>query len=156
MGGCGHGAIRQDYDAGAVTKFTQAEQRTMMTLWSIFRSPLMIGGEMTKFDDFTMGLLTNEALLAMHENSRHAHQVWRRQTGGTEIVLWTAVNADGGQYAAVFNIGDKDCGIELDLEELEIYGPAALTEIWSGEKQQSDGTVRIRLGQHDCKAFLIV
>ena len=150
------GAIRQDYDADAVTKFTQAEQRTMMTLWSIFRSPLMIGGEMTKFDDFTMGLLTNEALLAMHENSRHAHQVWRRQMGGTEIVLWTAVNADGGQYAAVFNIGDKDCGIELDLEELEIYGPAALTEIWSGEKQQSDGTVRIRLGQHDCKAFLIV
>lgn len=35
-----------------------------MTLWCIMRSPLMIGGEMTGFDDFTMRLITNEAVPA--------------------------------------------------------------------------------------------
>ena len=57
------------------TKFTKDEQITMLTLWSIFRSPLMIGGEMTGFDDFTMSLITNEEILKMHKNSRHSHQV---------------------------------------------------------------------------------
>ena len=35
---------------------------TMMTLWCMFRSPLMIGAELTKMDDFTLSLLTNKEL----------------------------------------------------------------------------------------------
>ena len=66
------GPIRQDADRGNRTAFTQDEQRTMMTLWSIMRSPLMIGGEMTGFDAFTMGLITNEGILRMHRNARGA------------------------------------------------------------------------------------
>ncbi len=63
------GPIRQDYDKKNTTNFTKSEQITMLTLWSIFRSPLMIGGEMTGFDDFTMSLITNEAILKMHRNA---------------------------------------------------------------------------------------
>ena len=70
------GAILQVYNKDAWTKFTEDEQITMMSLWCIFRSPLMIGGEMTKFDKFTMDLLTNEGILKMHRNARHSHQVW--------------------------------------------------------------------------------
>ena len=43
--------------------FTREEQKTMMTLWCMFRSPLMIGAELTKMDDFTLSLLTNKELL---------------------------------------------------------------------------------------------
>lgn len=57
------GAILQDYGPDGWTKFTKDEQITMMSLWCIMRSPLMIGGEMTKFDDFTMSLLTNADLI---------------------------------------------------------------------------------------------
>ena len=42
--------------------FTREEQKTMMTLWCMFRSPLMIGAELTKMDDFTLSLLTNKEL----------------------------------------------------------------------------------------------
>ena len=72
------GAIRQVYNKDNRTNFTEDEQWTMMNLWCIFRSPLMIGGEMTKFDDFTMSLVTNERLIEMLNCSRHAHQVWRK------------------------------------------------------------------------------
>ena len=65
------GAIRQVYNKDNRTNFTEDEQWTMMNLWCIFRSPLMIGGEMTKFDDFTMSLLTNERLIEMLNCSRH-------------------------------------------------------------------------------------
>ena len=42
--------------------FTREERKTMMTLWCMFRSPLMIGAELTKMDDFTLSLLTNKEL----------------------------------------------------------------------------------------------
>ena len=42
--------------------FTREEQKTMMTLWCMFRSPLMIVAELTKMDDFTLSLLTNKEL----------------------------------------------------------------------------------------------
>ena len=67
------GAIKQDCSPDLWTELTQDEQITMMTLWCIFRSPLMIGGELTKLDAFTLRLLTNEGILAMHKNARHAH-----------------------------------------------------------------------------------
>ena len=44
------GALRQCENPEDWTRFTRAEQRTMMTLWCMMRSPLMIGGEMTKND----------------------------------------------------------------------------------------------------------
>ncbi|MDE6747191.1 MAG: glycoside hydrolase family 27 protein, partial [Oscillospiraceae bacterium] len=116
------GPILQDYDKSNRTKFTENEQVTMLTLWSIFRSPLMIGGEMTGFDDFTMKLLTNEAILKMHSNARHSHQVWRKTIGGSEYILWTATDCEGGQYAAIFNAGDTEGEIEIPLADLELYG----------------------------------
>ena len=79
------GPIKQDYDPSLSTEFTQDEQITMMSLWSIFRSPLIIGGEMTKFDDFTMGLITNEDILKMHRNARHSHPVWQRDIAAPNI-----------------------------------------------------------------------
>ncbi|MCR4923857.1 MAG: glycoside hydrolase family 27 protein, partial [Lachnospiraceae bacterium] len=126
------GPIRQDYDVNNKTAFTKDEQISMMTLWSIFRSPLMIGGEMTRFDDFTMGLISNEDILEMHRNSRHSHQVFRRTLNGTEIILWNAVSANGGSYFALFNVGEKDADLEIELSELEIYLPLDAKELWSG------------------------
>ena len=127
----------------------------MLTLWSIFRSPLMIGGEMTGFDDFTMGLLTNEAILKMHSNARHSHPVWRKTIGGSEYILWTAANCEGGQYAAIFNTGDAEIEIEIPLADLELYGSVTACELWSGESFSTDRTIRIKIGKHGAKAYLL-
>ncbi|MBR3771915.1 MAG: glycoside hydrolase family 27 protein, partial [Clostridium sp.] len=116
------GAVRQCYDPANATNFTKNEQVTMMLLWCIMRSPLMIGSELTKLDDWTLSLLTNKRLLEMHQNSRHAHQVIRRKFGEQEIVVWTAVNAADTEerYVALFNLSDEKCNISLDMEELEL------------------------------------
>ena len=149
------GPILQDYDANNRTKFTENEQITMMTLWSIFRSPLIIGGEMTGFDEFTMSLITNAEILAMHRNVRNAHQVWRREIGGNEYILWTASSAEGGRYLAVFNAGEKDAAIELPLAEAEIYDKVAAKELWSGEEISDIDTIRAEISSHGAKAYLI-
>ena len=150
------GPLRQDYDKSDHTKFTEDEQITMMTLWSIFRSPLMIGGEMTGFDDFTMSLLTNEEILKMHSNSRHSHQVWRKKINEIEHILWTAISSLGGQYVAVFNVGDFDSEVEIKFTDLEIYeGNKEIKELWSGEKSNVNDGFTVKLNKHGAKAFLI-
>ncbi len=148
------GAILQDYDGDIRTKFTEDEQITMMTLWSIFRSPLIIGGELTKCDDFTMKLLTNEQVLKMHSNARHSHQVWRKDIDGVEHILWVAQNCEGGTYAAVFNAGDKASSVNISLEDIELYENASVTELWSGKSYEGD-SIAAELNSHGAAAFII-
>ena len=147
------GPILQDYDKANRTKFTENEQITMLTLWSIFRSPLMIGGEMTGFDEFTMSLLTNEGILKMHKNARHSHQVWRRARNGNEYILWTAADSEGGGYFAVFNAGETDGSITIDLSDLEAGDRLSCTELWSGKDCTFDKTAEITLPFHGAKAY---
>ncbi len=147
------GPVRQDYDKANRTKFTEDEQITMMTLWSIFRSPLMLGGEMTGFDGFTMNLITNREILKMHKNSRHSHQVWRRDINGCEFILWTSAGAEGGHYAAVFNTGENTGTAEVKLSELEIYSGISGFELWSGERVTVREKLTVTIPSHGAKAF---
>jgi len=51
------------------SRLSHDEQRTLMTLWSIFPSPLMIGGELPKADAWIVSLLTNPEVLAVDQHS---------------------------------------------------------------------------------------
>lgn len=149
------GAILQDYDENNRTKFTLSEQKTMMTLWSIFRSPLIIGGELTKLDTETLSVLTNEGILEMHRNARHSHQIWRKEIDGVEHLLWAASDSMGGTYFAVFNIGEKQSSPAIQLSDMEIYSSVGITELWSGEKYADTDKITIDLAPHEAKAFHI-
>ena len=150
------GPIRQDYDKNNKTAFTENEQITMMTLWCIMRSPLMIGVEMTGFDDFTMRLIKNEAVLAMHARSRNARQIFRRKTCGTEYILWAAEDCTGDRYIAMFNAGEQDGEFAFALEELEDIPTGSLaTELWSGETVTIGEEFRTEIPAHGAKVFRI-
>ncbi len=148
------GAIRQDYDPDNRTKFTEDEQKTMMTLWCIFRAPLMIGGELTKLDPFTKELLTNSEILAMDREARHARQVWRRRSEDTEFVVWSAERSTGGTYIGLFNIGEKEGTVTLPFTDLEMYGTYGVKELWSGKEIAPAGELTVDLPKHGCAAFL--
>ncbi len=88
-------------DPGHWTQLTQNEQLTMMTLWGICHSPLFFGGEMTKNDDFTLSLMTNEEYHQMHKYGQDAHQVLADEENGHTV--WTSVDpATGNRYLALF------------------------------------------------------
>ena len=74
------GALRQCEDPSGWTRFTEAEQRTMLTLWCMMRSPLMIGAEMQKNDAFTLSLLTNASILEILKESWCAHPLRTTET----------------------------------------------------------------------------
>ncbi len=147
------GAIRQCYDKNNKSAFTNDEVITMMVLWSVFRAPLMIGAEMTKLDDFNLSLLTNKELLKMHKLSRHAHQVFRRNIDGTEIVLWMSVCKDGGIYVCVFNIGEKKCTYTLKDTDIEMYDELKGIDILTSKNVKFKGELKVSLPKHSAKAY---
>ncbi len=149
------GPIRQDYSKENRTNFTEDEQITMMTLWCIFRSPLMIGGEMTGFDSFTMKLLTNPEILRMSREARHARPLWRRDVDGCEQIVWMASAQAGGSYLAVFNAGDADRTWEILLEDAEIYEKVSGTELWSGDAVECDSVLAVRVPAHGACVYYL-
>lgn len=100
-----------------MTQFTIPEQYTLMSLWGIFRSPLMIGGNLPDNDDFTLSLLTNAEYMKMHRNSYGAKQIYRKEKNGRGTVIWAA-NGKKCKYAAVFNTDIKARRIRIDLTDI--------------------------------------
>jgi alpha-galactosidase len=86
------------------TRFTRDEQLTMMSLWAIARSPLMHGGDMTRSDEFTLSLLTNDEVLAVNQRSTNNRPLFNRD----ELIGWTAdVPESRDKYLALFNARDR-------------------------------------------------
>ena len=91
-------------EMGRKTWFTHDEEVTLMTLWSIARSPLMVGADLTKLDAQTLALLTNDEVIAVNQSSSNNRQLFRNAQGG---VAWIAdPGAGGGKYVALFNTRD--------------------------------------------------
>lgn len=96
----GHLSIRGERGADRYTNFTKDEQYTLMTLWTIFKSPLMFGGHTPDNDEFTNSLLTNKEVLFMHSNSINNKQLYKKG----DIICWTADDPiSGDKFVALFN-----------------------------------------------------
>ncbi len=150
------GAILQDYGEEKHTNFTHDEQRTMMTLWCIMRSPVIMGGDLTKNDDFTLNLLTNSAVLEMLRCSRFAHQLFRRTIGGNEIIAWAAVRSEGGGYLALFNAGSDMASVSMNLSECEIDSEVvSLVDLWNGSVTDNTDVISAEIAPHGVAAFRI-
>lgn len=143
------GALHQCYGADGWTKFTEDEQQTMMTLWCIMRSPLMIGGELTKCDEFTLSLLTNAGLIEMLNNSWCARQVYRRD----DAIVWLAAHKNNGNYLAVFNIADDAKEIVVRLAECGLDGEYNALELWSGAEAVFKSRLNVNINAHGAKVF---
>ncbi|MDP4271887.1 MAG: NPCBM/NEW2 domain-containing protein [Bacteroidota bacterium] len=94
--------IRGERATNRYTNFTQDEQYTLMTLWTIFKSPLMFGGNLPDNTAFTKALITNDEVLAMHKSSVN-NQQW---FNANDQVAWTADDPNNGdKFVALFNNG---------------------------------------------------
>jgi hypothetical protein len=134
----GHIGIRAERGNDRMSGLTKDEQITMMTLFSIFRSPLMFGGNLPDNDAFTLSLITNKEVLYVNQHSRDNHQLFN--TEGT--VAWIANDlGTGDKFLAIFNLSDQmvpnrleEKMISVGLDQLGIDGSCFVTDLWSGRK----------------------
>jgi hypothetical protein len=125
------------------THFTRDEQFTLMSLWSIARSPLMIGADLTKLDSFTLSLLTNDEVIAVNQNSGNNHELFHRDG----FYGWVAdVPGSPDKYVALFNTRAKPreltqspdapetaAAIPVKLSELGFSGNGRVRDLWRQE-----------------------
>jgi hypothetical protein len=98
-------------NGGRWTKFTHDEQLTMVTLWSIFKSPMMFGGDFRFNDDWTNSLLLNQDMVYVNQHSVNNRLI---SNNGTHIV-WAADAPDSNvKYVALFNAGDLGSWIKYN------------------------------------------
>ena len=128
------------------TRFTHDEQRTLMTLWCIFRSPLFMGGNLTKADDWTRSLLTNREAIAVDQQSSGGHQV----LDDGKKAVWVAKDSAGrGAYVALFNLSGARQTFEYPLQSLGLNGTAfAIRDLWKQHDLGEADRVKANLEPH--------
>ena len=139
----GHLAIRS-VEHGKTERYcllSHEEQRTMMSLFCIFRSPLMMGGELRDNDEWTLQLLTNPEVLDLLAHSEGAHEVRR----GAGSVIWASRHTDGSGrpdgtvQVAFFNLNQRTAHLECGLDALGLEGGAWARDLW---QRRDLGSVR--------------
>ena len=120
-----------------ISRFTREEERTMLSLWCIFRSPLMIGTDLTQLDDDVKAMLSNREILAVHSSGHGAFQLMRDDRQCVWISYGGGCPARGqAVYAALFNLSDRDGEVSVPLKEIpgiDEEAGYAVRDLWQGK-----------------------
>ncbi|QMV20345.1 glycoside hydrolase family 27 protein [Granulicella sp. 5B5] len=137
------------------SRFTPDEQRTLLTLWSIARSPLIVGANLTQLDPATLKLLTNKEVLALDQQGTNQHQAL--QEG--DLIAWRSTLPNGHEALALFNLGDKPLTVQRTLASID---PALggqqwkARDVWAGQYLPGILTsLNTKLPRHGCQLLLL-
>ena len=137
---------------------TQDEQRTQFTLWAIARTPMILGANLTRLDDFTKSLITNKEVIAISQNAVTS----KEHSTYPETLLrsrrWSATT--GGphpqKYIAIFNLHDRPLVSE---ERWLMFGLAdkdhAVYDVWNQKQVPGAKTLHVDIPAHGCALFRV-
>jgi alpha-galactosidase len=136
------------------TRLTKDEQRTLLTLWVMFRSPLIMGGNLILCDEWTESLLTNAEVIAVdqHSNGNHALETTERSA------VWLAQRDDGrGSYIAMFNRSDAPQTMKYSFKELGMPSTDyALRDVWEHKELGHTTAIEVTLPAHASVLYSII
>jgi alpha-galactosidase len=134
------------------TRLSRDEQRTLLTFWSIIRSPLILGSDLPESDEWTTSLLTNPEVIAVDQHSMDNRPLLT--TNG--LVVWSATPEDGkGHYLAIFNRTDSVQKFALEWNEVGLLSHKAykLRDLWERKELGSATSLRVTLQPHACVLY---
>jgi hypothetical protein len=142
-------------DGGAgdrTTRFSPDEQLAMLSLWCVFRSPLILGSHLPSLDDWTLSLLTNPEVIAVNQEGEDPRPLWRRG----DILAWTSRAPKGGRYLALFNLGQAQAGTDIDPAEIDLPGARRVRDLWARADQGiPSGGLSLNVPSHGARLLLI-
>ncbi|KQB42043.1 Alpha-galactosidase [Flavobacterium daejeonense] len=139
-------SLRGERGEDRMSRLTKDEQYTLMTFFTIFKSPLFFGGDMPSNDAFTLSLLTNAEVLKMHREGTNVKQLFQKDG---KVAVTSKNPKDGSIYLALFNISDNSSEkVAVRLADFGIKN-AEVTNMWTGEKLGAvKGEVVVSLNAH--------
>jgi alpha-galactosidase len=117
------------------SRLTPNEQYAHITLWTLLASPLLLGNDLTQMGDFELNLVTNDEVLAAHQDAlgRPADRVSRNG----ELEVWARPLADGSVAVGLFNRDEMDMPVGVSWAELGVSGAQRVRDLW---RQKDLGT----------------
>jgi hypothetical protein len=142
---------------------TPDEERSEFTLWAISRSPLILGANLTKLDDFTRSLVTNQDVLFMNQNVTYSRPVDASTLGaGFENArVWRAtINEPGArgyaEYFGFFNLDDKPATLRTTWKQLGLDGARhAAQNAWDNSTTKDSKDISVTLPPHGCALYQV-
>ena len=135
-------------------RLTHAEQRTYLTLWCIARSPLFMGGNLTRADRWTEDLLTNPEVIAVDQHAAQAHEALARDG----FVVWLSrPDSGGGWYLAAFNLRPRRRTLMASWRALGLP-PAAygMRDLWQHRDRGAATSLTVRLNAHGTALYRLL
>ena len=126
------------------TRLTPDEQYTHISLWAMLASPLLIGGDMSQMDEFTLNLLTNDEVIDVNQDPLGKQAVCVSKQNGKEV--WVKEMEDGSKTVGLFNRGDDTNIVDLfnwaqkesvsttmkvNWSDLNITGKQQIRNVWT-------------------------
>jgi hypothetical protein len=133
------------------TRLTHDEQRTFLTLWGIFRSPLMMGGDLPHNDAWTTSLLTNREFLDVDQHARET----KVAVSSDKDVVWTSKPESGaGNYVAIFNRSEQPQKLHYTWKQLGMAeGSYRLRDLWEHKNLGKAKEINVTLAPHACVLY---
>jgi alpha-galactosidase len=137
---------RPGWGEARTSRFTADESRMLMTLWSIARSPLVAGTNLTRMDPATEALYTNPEVIAVDQHSQNNRELMRTES----LLVWTAESETGeGHYVAIFNLGDAPQEATYAWKDLGLTDKErAVRDLWMRKDLGKASSLHARLPAH--------
>jgi alpha-galactosidase len=110
------------------SRLTPNEQYTHISLWCLLCSPLLIGCDMTKLDEFTLNLLTNDEVIEVNQDSLGLQAARIAKNGTSE--LWAKDLEDGSMAVGLFNRGEEATAVKASWSDLGVSGRLKVRDLW--------------------------
>ncbi|MGN0447793.1 MAG: glycoside hydrolase family 27 protein [Acutalibacteraceae bacterium] len=132
------------------TNFTPDEQKTMLTLWSIFRSPLILGGELRENRAEDLEVITNRDIIKINQFSKNNRQLFRNNNEAA----WVCEDKNGNTVIALFNLSDEEREISADFVSYGIENRRyTATELWTKSVESFNEKACATIKAHACKIY---
>ena len=131
------------------TRFTRDEQITVMSLWALAPSPLMLGMNLPDNDDWTAAILTNPEVLAVNQDS--LGRAARRMTGPPQVVeTWMKELADGSFAVGFFNRSAQPVKVNFPWRNLGFLSAPEGRDLWLRQDLGRQENFIAELPPHGC------
>ncbi len=118
-----------DWKGGtAETPLTPNEQYTHISLWSLVAAPLIFSGDITRLDEFTLNVLTNDEIIDVDQDP--LGKPGRRVAKNGDLEIWVKAMEDGSKAVGLFNRGEGLAEVTASWSEIDVQGRQKVRDLW--------------------------
>jgi alpha-galactosidase len=117
------------------SRLTPDEQYTQISMWCLLSAPLILGCDLQKLDPFTAGLITNDEVLDVDQDSLGKQAICVSKNG--DLNVYAKPLEDGSWAVGLINRGLTPAQVVLNWADVGLKGPQVVRDLW---RQKDAGT----------------